>query len=61
MIQKAKRDEFEKTTDKRFQNFAQKVKISGRDVKEKNLMKLKYDRMNSAMKKVVARSNLEFM
>lgn len=61
VIQQEQNKEFEKTTDKRFQDFAKQVKLTGRDVKEKNLMKLKYDRMNSAMKKVVQRSNQEFM
>jgi len=35
--------------------------MSGRDKKEKDLMKLKYDRMNSAMRKIVKNSNMEFM
>ena len=41
--------------------YAKKIKLSGRDQKEKDLMKLKYDRMNSAMRKVVNRSHMEFM
>ena len=57
--QKHEHEEFEKS-DSKYKDYAKNVKLSGRDTKEKNLMKLKYDRMNSAMKKVVKNSNLEF-
>jgi hypothetical protein len=35
--------------------------MTGRDKREKDLMKLKYDRMNNAMRNVVSNSNKEFM
>lgn len=55
------RDQFEKQGDSKVKQVAKSVNLSGRDKKEKDLMKLKYDRMNSAMRKVVKNSNLEFM
>jgi superfamily II DNA/RNA helicase len=60
VIQKAKTAEFDESVDQKFKDFVRRVYLGGRDVKEKNLMKLKYDRMNSAMRKVVKRSNMEF-
>jgi hypothetical protein len=59
--QQTEHDEFEKQKNNQFKAVAKTVKLSGRDKKEKDLMKLKYDRMNSAMKKIVKRSNMEFM
>mmetsp|Transcript_19311 Transcript_19311/g.22441 ORF Transcript_19311/g.22441 Transcript_19311/m.22441 type:complete len:266 (+) Transcript_19311:1573-2370(+) len=53
-------EEFEKG-DSKYKDYAKLVKLSGRDTREKDLMKLKYDRMNSAMRKVIKNSNQEFV
>lgn len=45
----------------KYKAYAKQVALTGRDNKEKELMKLKYDRMNSAMRNVVSNSNMEFM
>ncbi len=58
-LQKKEKSKFAKDT--QFKNYAKQVKVVGRDRREKEIMQLKYDRMNSAMTKVVNRSNMEFM
>mmetsp|Transcript_23734 Transcript_23734/g.23636 ORF Transcript_23734/g.23636 Transcript_23734/m.23636 type:complete len:172 (+) Transcript_23734:1806-2321(+) len=59
-LQKKENSKFAKDT--KFKNYAKQVKVSGRDKREKELMQLKYDRMNSgAMRKYHNEGNLEFM